>query len=90
MAVSFLDEMIDALNELRLSEAQRVYEAVKNKELPPLTMSPATVLKTVHQVALKHQITREEFLGMLGVMNSSGFDHFSVGDYSEWHSQKEE
>ena len=72
MAKDFLDEVIDALNELRLAEAQRVYDAVKNKELPPLTMKPSTVMKTVYRVARAHQITGEELLGTLGMTDHTG------------------
>ena len=68
----FFDEMIEALNELRLAEEQRVYDAVKNKELPPKTMKPSTVMKTVFQVALNHQVTGEELQGMMGMMTMTG------------------
>ena len=47
MEKEFIDEMIDALNELRLSEAQRVYDAVKNRERPPLTMKPSVIMQKI-------------------------------------------
>lgn len=72
MSKYFLDEMIDALNELRLSEAQRVYDAVKNREVPPMTMKPSTVMKAVYQVAAKHHITKDELALCLGVTDLTG------------------
>lgn len=66
MAKEFIDELIDGLNALHLSEVQRLHDAVENRERLPLILTPAVVMKTVHRVAMQHQMTGEELMQLLG------------------------
>ena len=78
MAKGFYEELLDELNELMLSEVQRVHDAVDKRERPPLAMKPSTVMKTVRQVAAHHKITGEELMGIFGAEELSAEDAIAV------------
>lgn len=72
MAKEFLEELNEELNALLLSEVERLREAVEKKERPPLIMTPALVMRKVHQVAMAHNVTGDELMTMLGAQELTG------------------
>lgn len=66
MAKEFLDELIEELNKLKDSEAERVYAAIEARKFPPIPLTPLTVMKTVNRVAMNHKVTAEELQSLLG------------------------
>ena len=52
------------LEELKKSEAEKVYTAIENREFPPLVMNPITVSKMVNKVLINHEMTLDELLVM--------------------------
>lgn len=57
-------ELREALDELKKTEAARVYAAVENREFPPLAMNPVVVSKTVHRVLAEHKVTLDELFAI--------------------------
>lgn len=72
MAKGFLEELNEELNALMLSEVERLREAVEKKERPPVIMTPAKVLKTVHRITMAHNITGDELMSLLAAQDLTG------------------
>ncbi len=64
MSKEFLDELKEELENLKDSEAKKVYEAIENHEFPPIPLKPTTVAKTVNKVVMNHEVTADELLFM--------------------------
>lgn len=64
MTTTIIKELREALEELKKTEAERVYTAIENREFPPIPLNPIVVSKTINKVLLDHQINKEEFLLM--------------------------
>ena len=71
MAKEFLDELMEALKELKEQEINQFYDKLDNGELPKLPLTPLTVMKEVNRVALRHKVTPEELAAMYTVTNPS-------------------
>ena len=54
----------EGFEELKKSEAEKVYTAIENREFPPLVMNPITVSKMVNRVLINHEMTLDELLVM--------------------------
>ena len=54
----------EGFEELKKSEAEKVYTAIENREFPPLVMNPITVSKMVNKVLINHEMTLDELLVM--------------------------
>ena len=72
MAKDFLEELKDELNDMLLVEVQRLHDAVEKGERLPMIMTPAAVMRKVHQVAVNHQLTGDELMQILGSQELSG------------------
>ena len=59
-----LEELKEGFEELKKSEAEKVYTAIENREFPPLVMNPITVSKMVNKVLINHEMTLDELLVM--------------------------
>ena len=90
MAKDFLEELNEELNALLLSEVERLREAAEKKERLPLIMTPALVMRTVHRVAMNHNITGEELLQMMGTQELSAKDAAAVREAAARLSQDSE
>ena len=61
---TILEELKEGFEELKKSEAEKVYTAIENREFPPLVMNPITVSKMVNRVLMNHKMTLDELLVM--------------------------
>lgn len=61
---TILEELKEGFEELKKSEAEKVYTAIENREFPPLVMNPITVSKMVNKVLINHEMTLDELLVM--------------------------
>ena len=64
---TILEELREAMEELKKSEAERVYTAIENREFPPIVMNPIVVSKKVNEVLLKHKMTSDELFSMMSM-----------------------
>lgn len=62
MTTTIFKEWKEAFEELKKTEADKVYTAIENREFPPLVFNPIVVSKTINEVLLKHDLTCGEFL----------------------------
>lgn len=89
MAKDFLEELNEELNTLMLSELERLREAVEKKERPPVIMTPAMVMRTVHRVAMAHNVTGDELMSLLAAQDLTGEYAAAVADTAARIDQKE-
>lgn len=62
---TILEELREAMEELKKSEAERVYTAIENREFPPIVMNPIVVSKKVNEVLLNHKMTMDELFTLM-------------------------
>lgn len=60
MAEQLIDELKADLKEKVTSEIEKVRDAVENRELPPLPISPIEVAEDVKEIIKNHEVTAEE------------------------------
>ena len=62
---------------------EKVYEAIENKQFPPIPMTPVTVAKTINKVISEHEPTDEELQIFASQRELSPEEQKFVAEYSK-------
>lgn len=71
MSKELYTELHAAFEELKKSEAKKMYDAVENKEFIPIPFTLPVVIKTLKETLEKHAITREEYQSAVSMISDS-------------------
>lgn len=83
MSKPILEEIKEELEILKDAEAKKVYEAIENKQFPPIPMTPVTVAKTINKVISEHEPTDEELQIFASQRELSPEEQKFVAEYSK-------
>ena len=67
MSKQLYDELQEAFETLKKTEAEKIYDAVENKEFPPIPFTLPVVLNTIKEVLEKHEISKDELISALSL-----------------------
>lgn len=71
MSNELYNELQAAFQELKKTEAKKMYEAVENKEFIPIPFTLPVVVKTLREVLEKHVVTPEEYASAVSMISDS-------------------
>ena len=67
MSTKLRKELDVAFEELKKTEAEKIYSAIENREFIPTPFALPVVWETVKKVLVNHKVSREEFELSLGL-----------------------
>lgn len=71
MSKELYNELQAAFEELKKTEAKKIYDAIENKEFIPVPFTLPVVINTLKDVLEKHTITKDEFFFATSLLTDS-------------------